>query len=395
MLEYLPDYLRGLLDMLSDPNKDIRQQSYAALSDLLREITQTVATIQAQQADAVASGRETAGAGGVAAGTGSIDLPAMLVILVQTCHDSRDNFTRVTVLSWINEFLLIGAPDTLLPFSADMLGVALQCISDTDKEIRAKAERTNEMLLHLCSATSEPLPLVALLEKLTTQLHSKWVPSRLASLRWVSMLLSKLPGALQPYFEVSLFPVLLRTLQDADDLVVKLDLEVLARICLNAQSHIDPANFALVLNYLLHLFKLDRKFLEIRGSFIIRSLCELLDAEEIYRKLSSILAGEAPAPSSSSASAAASPSSSAAAASASTSVDATLFALSSDASEDYEFNALMVQTLNLILLTSMELAPLRNRLKGCLQQPTAAATAAAIECFSSAAVAAGVHQPHM
>jgi vacuole morphology and inheritance protein 14 len=41
MLEFLPEYLGGLFDMLSDPNKDIRQQAYAALAELLREITQS------------------------------------------------------------------------------------------------------------------------------------------------------------------------------------------------------------------------------------------------------------------------------------------------------------------------------------------------------------------
>lgn len=389
MLEYLPDYLGGLFDMLADQHKDIKQQSYAALADLLREITHTVQTQQAQQEDAkAASGGANPGAMALSS---SVDLPAMIVILVATCHDSRDNLTRLTALTWINEFLLIGQPRILLPFVADMLGVALQCISDGEKEIRAKAERTNEMLMALVSATQESLNLAPLLEKLTQQLHNKWVPSRLASLRWISMLLSKLPGGLQPYLELSLFPVLLRTLQDADDQVVKLDLEVLARICLNAQSHIDQQNFALVLHYLLNLFKLDRKFLEIRGSFIIRSLCELLDAEEIFRKMSSILAGESAA-TGAGAGAGSGAGSEGGAGSAVVASDATLLVLSNAANEDPDFSALMVQTLNLILLTSVELAPLRNRLKTCLQAATAPASGSDAEgaAAHAASAAAGL-----
>jgi hypothetical protein len=72
MLEFLPEYLGGLFDMLSDPNKDIRQQvcpklglcllligshahacaflhagqAYAALSELLREITQSSTAVE-------------------------------------------------------------------------------------------------------------------------------------------------------------------------------------------------------------------------------------------------------------------------------------------------------------------------------------------------------------
>jgi vacuole morphology and inheritance protein 14 len=375
MLEYLPDYLAGLFDMLADPNKDIRQQSYAALSDLLREITQTISGLQTQAKEA---------AGGILppdTPTGSIDLPSMIVILVATFHESRDNLTRLTALTWLNEFLLLGGARTLLPFVPDVLGAALYAISDAEKEIRQKAERSSEMLLALVSTTQETLPLVPLLEKLTTQLHGKRVPSRLAALRWISMLLSKLPGGLQPYLELSLFPVLLRTLQDADDLVVKLALEVLARICLNAHSQLDPQNFSLVTHYLLSLFRQDRKFLEIRGSFIIRSLCELLDAEEVYRKMSSILAGETTPPTSSAQPPPAGSSTGGAGA------DATMLLLSAEANEDFDFTALMVQTLNLILLTAVELAPLRSRLKACMSAPPASADAAALNAHRAASTA--------
>lgn len=349
MLQYLPEYLAGLFDMLSDPNKDIRQQSYSALSELLREITQTMQV------------NEPAGHTNGTAGGSSIDIPAMILILVHTCTESRDNFTKLIVLTWLHEFLIISSPKVLLPFVAEMLGVTLHCISDPEKEIRFRAEKTNELLLALVSGTDQPLPLLPLLAKLTSQLHNKWVQSRLASLRWLSMLLTKLNGLTETFLQADLFPVLLKTLQDQDDLVVKLDIEVLARMCLNAQSQIEEKNFALVLHYLLNLFKADRKFLEIRGSFIIRSLCELLDAEEIYRKLSSILAG----PTSNGATNA--PASAIAAADPQPEQSVVVIANSPDNNDDWEFNALMVQTLNLILLTSVELTPLRNRLKNCLQ----------------------------
>ncbi len=74
----------------------------------------------------------------------------------------------------------------------------------------------------------------------------------------------------------------------------------------------------MVLHHVMQLFSSDRRFLETRGSLIIRQLCELLDAESIYRALSILLV----------------------------------------AHTDLEFAALMVQTLNLILLTSPELLSL-------------------------------------
>lgn len=79
----------------------------------------------------------------------------MVMILVRHC-DSKDNFTRLTVLSWMYEFIQLGeikfqlacsiclflmsmlfaGKAKLLGFVSEMLGAALQCISDQEKEIR-------------------------------------------------------------------------------------------------------------------------------------------------------------------------------------------------------------------------------------------------------------------
>jgi vacuole morphology and inheritance protein 14 len=72
----------------------------------------------------------------------------------------------------------------------------------------------------------------------------------------------------------------------------------------------------------------DRPLLETRGALIIRKLCALLDSCSIYMSLANILNGKA----------------------------------------DLEFSSIMVQTLNLILLTAPELSPLRKTLKECMHQ---------------------------
>ncbi|KAF7242762.1 hypothetical protein EYD10_10909 [Varanus komodoensis] len=74
---------------------------------------------------------------------------------------------------------------------------------------------------------------------------------------------------------------------------------------------------------LLKRFSCDRKLLEMRGAFIIRQLCLLLNAENIFHSMADILLRE----------------------------------------EDLRFAASMVHTLNTILLTSSELFQLRNQLK--------------------------------
>jgi vacuole morphology and inheritance protein 14 len=87
-----------------------------------------------------------------------------------------------------------------------------------------------------------------------------------------------------------------------------------------------------VLNDVVKRFSTDRKLMETRGSLIIRKLCVLLDAKEIYVTLADVLLKLDPAN-----------------------------------GLNHEFASLMVQTLNLILLTAPELLVLRVELKNSFQ----------------------------
>jgi len=73
----------------------------------------------------------------------------------------------------------------------------------------------------------------------------------------------------------------------------------------------------------LELFSTDRRLLETRGSLIIRQLCLHLNAERIFRTIAEIL----------------------------------------EKDDDLEFASMMVVKLNIILITSPELADFRRRLK--------------------------------
>ena len=342
MLEFLPDYLGGLFDMLADPNKDIRQQAYAALAELLRELLQSP----------------------------HVELQPMVQILVQHC-DSRDNFTRLTVLSWLHEFISLDR-GKLLPLVSDILGVTLHCLSDGEKEIRVKADKANDALLRLVELhDSLQLNYPQLLLRLTQELSSKWVASRLAALRWINALLAKSPQhALQQLS--SFFPQLLKSLGDADDAVVRLALEVLARVSVKDEegeggagsgggaASLDAARFDLVLSSLMSAFAGDRRFLEQRGSLIIRQLCELLDAESIYRAVARWLMQLTEREERRD-----------------NGADGEREDGGGGAANACEFASLMVQSMNLILLTSSELAELRGRLKRSL------ASAAGRELFTT------------
>jgi vacuole morphology and inheritance protein 14 len=310
MLDYLPDFLDGLFNMLSDSNREIRQAADSALSEFLKELTSSTV----------------------------MEFGPIVSVLVQQCQ-SKERLNRLTATTWLSE--LIHHPysggDALLPYQSEILGAILCCISDGEMEIRIVAERTDDDLLQLVKGTKAPFELRSLLETLTSELLNKEdVPTKMAALGWINMLMEKRKSDMSAYIE-ELLPVLIRTLSDPSDAVVLLNLQVLSRISLahqrdekNVRNESEEEQFELVLNAILSLFAKDRQLLETRGSLIIRKLCVLLNAKSVYIKLANALMqyekvnGQA-----------------------------------ADAGT-LEFVSTMVQTLNLILLTASELHDLRS-----------------------------------
>ncbi|KAG6405522.1 hypothetical protein SASPL_133112 [Salvia splendens] len=241
----------------------------------------------------------------------------MAEILVQRAA-SPDEFTRLTAITWITEFVKLGG-DQLVPHYADILGAILPCISDKEDKIRVVARETNEELRGIQAAPGVGFDVGAILSVARRHLSSEWEATRIEALHWISTLLnSHWEGVLS--FLSDVFETLLKALSDPSDEVVLLVLEVHARIAE------DEKHFHQLIVYLVQNFRDDNSLLEKRGALIIRRLCVLLDAERVYRKLSTILQGE----------------------------------------PELDFASIMVQALNLILLTSSELATLRDLLKKTL-----------------------------
>ncbi|XP_074374095.1 glyceraldehyde-3-phosphate dehydrogenase, cytosolic-like [Apium graveolens] len=95
----------------------------------------------------------------------------------------------------------------------------------------------------------------------------------------------------------------------------------------------EPKHFRQLAVFLVHNFRIDNSLLEKRGALIIRQLCVLLDAERVYRELSTILEGES---------------------------DLDFASIMSIAPVSL---AMVYMALNFILLTSTELSHLRDILK--------------------------------
>lgn len=157
------------------------------------------------------------------------------------------------------------------------------------------------------------------------------VQTKVAVLKWIHHLFINIPHKMFNHIE-NLFPILMKSLSDNSDEVVQQTLVVMAEIISSKspEAAIPDSNAEMQNKYftkfivnLLRVFSTDRHLLEERGAFIIRELCVLLSAEDIYKTLAKILLEE----------------------------------------PNLNFACTMIQTLNVILLTSSELFDLRNKLK--------------------------------
>ncbi|WMV29369.1 hypothetical protein MTR67_022754 [Solanum verrucosum] len=313
MLGFLPDFLDGLFNMLSDNSHEIRQQADSALSEFLQEIKNSPGYLFLWFCVSILSKLIFKGSTAFQ----SVDYGRMAEILVQRAG-SQDEFTRLTAITWINEFVKLGG-DQLVPYYADILGAILPCISDKEEKIRVVARETNEELRGIEADTAEGFDVGAILSIAMRQMSSEWEATRIEALHWMSTLLNRHRSEVLVFLN-DVLETLLKALSDPSDEVVLLVLKVHACIAE------DPQHFRQLVVFLVHNFQLDHSLLEKRGALIIRRLCVLLDAERVYRELSTILEGES----------------------------------------DLDFASIMVQALNLILLTASELSDLRDLLKQSL-----------------------------
>jgi vacuole morphology and inheritance protein 14 len=252
MLDYLPDFLDGLFNMLGDGNREIKLSANNALSEFLREINEAEA----------------------------VELGPMVPILVQQCR-SKERSNRLTAMTWMTEFIYLGNT-RLLPFYAGILSSIMYCISDAEPDVCEKTRQANQRLMALVNSTDELFELEPFLHTLTMELLSEHVSTRVAALHWIHMLHEKDSQEMNKSIG-DLLPALLKAVSDSADEVVLMNLQVLARISM------DEVQFLRILNSLVQLFLEDRPLLETRGALVIRKLCAFLEARDIYMALADIL----------------------------------------------------------------------------------------------------------
>ncbi|XP_068620682.1 protein VAC14 homolog isoform X2 [Battus philenor] len=292
LLPHLRDLLDPMLQMLDEPHPEIRRMCEVQLNEFLRSIKKEPA---------------------------QVDFQAMINILI-THAQSTEELAQLTAITWIKEFVeLAGA--SMLPYASGILCAVLPCLAYSDdarKSIRETAAIVNFQLTKLVGPnTPEPCPpapadaplegdalgddeplnkegqlnLEAVVKVLTQMLHHSSVHTKVAVLDWILHLYNKLPSEMYAQTE-AVFGSVVGSLTDAADDVVRRALAVLAEICSCPGDLESSPYYYKFLQALLRLLAADENLLEDRGAFIIRQLCVLLSAEDIYSALSAILVQE-------------------------------------------------------------------------------------------------------
>lgn len=367
MLNWLHNLLEGLFSMLADANKEISQAAKSVLDEFLKKIenlpnyhieqdhdlllnrtSESMANLevdgsrttsgsntninnqQQEQVPPIPPSSSSKKMSSITSATSSmvpytdeiiLNFDSMVPVLVLQSN-AKEKSNRKNALIWIKTLVTLVRED-LAPHYALIFGAIIHCISDPEEEIRVYASGANLELLELVKSTnSTHFEIDNLIKKILHNLLVKIEATLLASLNWISMLLEKFPSKLDPHTD-DILQSLLRTLSNETDEVVLLDLKVIARLS------IQPEKFERILEYLLTFFQKDRQLLERRGSLAIRQLSVLIDPVSLYMSFARILAKN----------------------------------------PDLAFVSMMVQTLNLILLTAGEVEPLRLALRKALYKP--------------------------
>nr|XP_023024836.1 protein VAC14 homolog [Leptinotarsa decemlineata] len=321
LINYLPEILDGLFRILDDTSLEVKKMCETTLGEFLRSVKSDPSRV---------------------------DFGAMINILINHAQEKSDDLVQFTAITWIKEFVQLSGPK-MFPYMSGIFTAVLPCLAyDTEarRNIKETATAVNFTLMKLISLQEDiskevhirpsivnedqiqnELNLSSVMDVLTQYLMHSSIQTKVAVLKWIYDLYTKLPNKMVEYIDI-LFPALQKTLSDESDQVVQQCLVVIAEVIsspktTNSSANSDNTYYYKFMVSLLLSFSIDKRLLDERGSFIIRQLCVLLNAEDIYKTLAQILVKET----------------------------------------NFKFGSLMVEHLNMILLTSSELYDMRNRLK--------------------------------
>lgn len=244
MIQYLPKILDGIFNCLGDPADEIRALTLSLLAEFLNKI--------------------------VSSPTDQIDLSSLITILLKHVRDDRIDLVQYTAIAWLRQIIRLLDDQDLVNFTPTILAAILPCVAPSPDEMvgsqrdicsspcmtpnvssspsrgniceisslvnsllleqvtRILIDRKNTQALEPMMIDLEPI-LEVLIKELQKQVHPK---VRLTILDWLKKLKNAEPSmVLTSSQDQKLFDIILETLSDKSDAVVKSALRVTALFC--------------------------------------------------------------------------------------------------------------------------------------------------------------------
>ncbi len=214
-----------------------------------------------------------------------IDCPKIIDILINNL-DSSEETIQLMVLEWLRTLLEL-SPQSFIIFMPKLLSVLLTIISHNNFQLQNLTLELNTKLMGLASSEEDKINYPMIVNQLSLQFVNDNESTRLAALDWLIMLHDNSPNKFLEHSD-NIFVMLLKALNDSSEKVIDKDLELLSKI----SNQSDDKYFQSFMVDLVDLFKKDRKILDSKADFIIRTICKSLDSERVYKTISKVLSKE-------------------------------------------------------------------------------------------------------
>ena len=262
LFNYIPNFLEGLFLMLRNRDPKLQSEALIFAKDLLGEIKSDLENP-------------------------NLNIKFIMETLVKMIK-LNEPAIKIEAISWINE--LIGKGERLLIKHYPMaIKAALESLSDTDSTIIEKAENVNTNLLDYCKfyniETNLGLDFISIIEVLMTYIEHDSVKTRIAALEWIIILQLKCPESLEPSME-KLVCTLSSRISDPEPNVLNNSLLILCNIA-KYKEYFDK-----VINSVLHDFSSSQALSADSTGPIIKTLCQSLGTELVYRSIADLLSTE-------------------------------------------------------------------------------------------------------
>ncbi|GMH37173.1 hypothetical protein BSKO_05046 [Bryopsis sp. KO-2023] len=215
----------------------------------------------------------------------NIDYQALVtVLLARSKSHQADRQVCLTAMRWLNVVVEIAHEEIVEQYGM-MVTTVLSCISHSSDEVQKSAFVVNRSLLKMGMERSwDDVDVGGVLDAISKELSSSQPPTRLEALHWFEFLLKQKPSAVLSRNEVVLNAVLDALMMNWE----KVEEAALGLLTILAQQE---GQFRNVMEALLNRFRGSEgvKLLHRSGAHIMQRLCMCLGCREVYIEVSSIL----------------------------------------------------------------------------------------------------------